>query len=282
MKKLFFFLVFVMFTATIFAMEERPSLEVSFLRPHSTQKDAQKLIEICREYLKQIKEIINGRLNLATIEKNNALDSDALTQRNAQLNYERIERLSFDITIAPQKAYPFIHESALAFRNIPAQYKTYFSDAAASRMKQDYWNSKVFDEDYLAKQNNFRLALDYQSNKIFEQIAKKWYSYIVSNELQEALPALYEKIVNDNMFSKGFREKINGFYNQLQMLQTTAHQEPLAIVEILEKVQCMKSSMRHFMTVMHLNDSEQQALNTTLALFHTLDIDYDNLMKILS
>lgn len=149
-------------------------------------------------------------------------------------------------------------------------------------MKQAYFQSNVGDPNYLEKQNNFRIALDYQSDRVFGEIAKKWYAYIVFNELQKELQALHDKIIYESTFSEQFHKKINGLYNKLQNLQTMIYLYPLTIVAIMEKMQRMKSSIDRFEKIIHLNDSEQEAFNHANQFFNTLAIDYENLIKLLT
>lgn len=81
MKKQLFYLLIFLQVSTLFTMEEQRSNELAFFRPHLTQEDAQKLAEIGLSYRDQIREILNGKLNLADLDRKNAFCSD--TQEDA-------------------------------------------------------------------------------------------------------------------------------------------------------------------------------------------------------
>lgn len=294
MKKQLFYLLLFLPISTLFAMEER-QVQISFPRSTASQEIAifeayiaqddigrQRFYEIYDGYTSTIKKVIDGKLSLAHINKNDAIVSDDLTRRKAQIEYDRIHRLVFDVTHIPINAYLSLYNPAVAFRNLDPQIKARFDDLSIPAMKQAYRTNNVFKPDYLENLNNFRIALDYESDKIFGEITKKCYAYKTFKDLKEALHASRGEIIDKNIFSKGFHQKIAGFYKQLKSLKAITRKDPLSIIEVLEKIQCMNSSMRHFRTVMNLNDLEEQALNPALALLDRLNTYHEKLLKLLS
>lgn len=262
-------------------MEER-SPEILFLGPNPSQQEIEELTQIGREYINEMREIAIGRLNLAIIDKNNALHgNNPIALNNAQQEYEQINTLSSELSVTPYKFFPYIFKLALAYRNLDPQLKGLVK-IQVPIIKQTFFKSNVSDENYSDKQAIFRFALGYESNEIFEKIAKQAYAYKTFNAIKEGLKVLHEKIVDQSRLSQDFYQKVETLYSKLQALQAVIVQEPLLITLALKKVQCLKSSMPYFETVMNLNDSEEEALAPISTLFDKLDTYKEELSHWLS
>lgn len=246
---------------------EESSQEIFFLRPDYTQQDTEEFIKISREYTNEAREIVEGKLYLAIIDK----------------NHERINKLKADLELAPHKLYPYIFQSALDYRKINKLHPEVkkLLKPQISAIKQAF-SSKVSDTGYSDKRQAaaFRFALEHESNKIFSEIAKKWYSYRISNELREEVENLFGEMINGCRLSKELREKIASLYNEFGILQKTNHEHPLAVSNLLKKIQSIEFSIRDFIT--HLHGSEQQTLNHTLNFFNKINTYHEELSNWLS